>query len=169
MEFENCPKCHGMWLKKDELRKLKNQVGIGQLRWLNEELDNLEKTAVVPGKRLCPKKDGGKLVSVKFGKSSITLDWCPKCHGIWLDRGEYDKVIAYLREEAGNATMKDVEKEIAEDVKKLWKGGPEGRISEIGDIAAAVTTLVNFSIFEHPAVMKMVTDIQSGAHSVGLD
>src|SRR4051812_38630164 len=74
MEFENCPKCHGMWLTKDELRKLKNKVGIGQLRWLNEEVDNLEKAAVVPGTRVCPKKDGGNLVSVRFGKSSVVLD-----------------------------------------------------------------------------------------------
>ena len=52
----------------------------------------------------------------------MVLDWCPKCHGMWLDRGEYDKIIDYLRDEAGNATVKDVEKEIAEDVRKLWKG-----------------------------------------------
>ncbi len=169
MEFESCPKCHGMWLARDELRKLKNKVGVGQLHWLNEEVDNLEKAAVIPGKRICPKKDGGKLVSVKFGKSSVVLDWCPKCHGIWLDRGEFEKVIAYLTSELGDATIKDVEREIAEDVKKLWKGGPEGRVAEVGDVAAAVTTLLNFYIFEHPALFKVMTDTAAAGHSVGLD
>lgn len=169
MKFEGCPKCHGMWLTKDELRKLKNKVGIGQLHWLNSEVDNLEKTAVVPGKRVCPKKDGGKLVSVVFGKSSVVLDWCPKCHGIWLDRGEFDKVIEYLTTEQGNAGFKDVEKEIAEDVKNLWKGGPEGRVAEIGDIAAALTTFLNFYVFEHPALYKAMTDTAAAGHSVGLD
>jgi len=169
MEFEGCPKCRGMWLTKDELRKLKNKVGIGQLHWLNAEVDNIEKTAAVQGKRICPKKDGGKLVSVVFGKSSVVLDWCPKCHGIWLDRGEFDKVIDYLTAELGNATVKDVEKEIADDVKNLWKGGPEGRLAEIGDIAAAVTALLNFTIFEHPALLKTVMDAEAAGRSVGMD
>ena len=158
-----------MWLFKDELRKLKNKVSIGALHWMNAEVDNIEQTSAVSGQRVCPKKDSKNLVSVIFGKSSIVLDWCPKCHGIWLDRGEYDKIVAYLRSEAGNATKSDVEKEIAEDVKKLWEGGPEGRLAEVGDIAAGVTALVNFTIFEHPALMKLVTEIQAAARSVGLD
>jgi Zn-finger nucleic acid-binding protein len=169
MEFEECPKCHGMWLTKDELRKLKNEVGIGQLHWLNSEVDDLEKTAAVAGMHACPKKDGGKLVSVSFGKSSVVLDWCPKCHGVWLDRGEYDKVMEYLTNELGNSTMKDVEKEIADEVKKLWKGGPEGRLAEIGDIAAAVTTLINFAIFEHPTLTKAMLTAEGAGHNTGID
>ena len=168
MKFEACPKCHGMWLARDELRKLKNKVGIGELHWLNHEVDNIEKAAAIPGKRVCP-KDDTKLLSVVFGKSSIVLDCCPKCHGIWLDRGEYDKIVNYLRQEAGSATIKDVEREIAEDVEKLWKGGPEGRLAELGDIAAAVTALINFTIFEHPTLLKMVMDAQAAGRSVGMD
>src|SRR5262249_36888339 len=80
MKLEGCPKCHGMWLVKDELRKLKNEALEGQLHWLNDEIDNIEKTAAVPSERVCPKSDGGKLLSVVFGNSSIVIDWCPKCH-----------------------------------------------------------------------------------------
>jgi hypothetical protein len=106
---------------------------------------------------------------VVFGKSSVVLDWCPKCHGVWLDRGEFDKVIEYLTSELGNATVKDVEKEIAEDVKNLWKGGPEGRLAEVGDIAAAVTALLNFTIFDHPALFKVVMDAEAAGRSIGMD
>ena len=169
MEFEGCPKCHGMWLERDELRKLKNKVGIGELHWLNSEVDNIEQTAAIASKRVCPKKDSRNLLSVVFGKSSVLLDWCPKCHGIWLDRGEYDKIVEYLRDEAGNATLKDVEKEITEDVRKLWEGGPESRVAEIGDIAAAVTALLNFTIFEHPKLFKTLMDTEAAARSVGMD
>jgi Zn-finger nucleic acid-binding protein len=158
-----------MWLEKEELRKLKNKIGLGQLHWLNGEVDDIEKTRAVPGKRVCPKKDGGHLVSVVFGKSSVVLDWCPKCHGIWLDRDEFNKVIEYLTTELGNASVKDVEKEIAEDFKKLVHGGPEGRVAEISDIAAAVTALVNFSIFEHPTLFKAMMNAQAGGRSIGID
>jgi len=168
IEFEGCPKCHGLWLDRDELRKLKNKVGIGELHWLNREIDNIEETAAVVSKRVCPRKDSNNLLSVIFGKSSILLDWCPKCRGMWLDRGEYDKIIDYLRDEAGRATVKDVETEIAEDVKKLFHGGPESPIAEIGDIAAAVTALLNFTIFEHPELTKRLLETEAAARSIGL-
>jgi Zn-finger nucleic acid-binding protein len=168
MELEGCPKCHGLWLDRDELRKLKDKVGIGELHWLNHEIENIEKTSAVVSKRACPKCDGGKLLSVVFGKSSVVLDWCPKCHGVWLDRDEYNKIVGYLRHEAGTATIQDVEKEIAEDLRQLWKGSPAGRVAEIGEVAAAVTALLNFTIFEHPALHKFLNDAQASARSIGM-
>ena len=169
MDFEGCPQCHGMWLVKDELRKLKNKALEGRLHWLNDEVDNIEKTAAIPTERSCPKGDGGKLLAVVFGKSSLVIDWCPKCHGMWLERGEFDSVIEYLNTEAGNATRKDVEKEIAEDLKKLWKGGPESRAAEVADIAAAAMALANFTVFEHPALFRFLTNTAAGGRSVGMD
>ena len=169
IKFEGCPKCRGLWLDRDELRKLKDKVGIGELRWLNSEVEHIEQTAAIPSKRVCPRKDEGNLLTVVFGKSSVMLDWCPKCHGMWLDRGEYDKIIDYLRDEAGTATIKDVEKEIAEDVRQFWKGGPSGRVAEIGEIAAAITALLNFTIFEHPKLFKFLMDVQAGGRGVGME
>lgn len=26
-------------------------------------------------------------------RAGIEIDWCPKCRGIWLDRGELDKIL----------------------------------------------------------------------------
>jgi uncharacterized protein len=168
-EVEGCPKCHGMWLVKDELRKLKNKFDRGHLHWLNDEVESIEQTAAIPTDRSCAKGDGGKLLSVVFGKSSIIIDWCPKCHGIWLDRGEFDSIMQYLDTEVGNATRKDVEEQIAKDLKKFWKGGPEGRIAEVGDLAAAVMALLNFTIFEHPDLFRSLTNASQAGRSVGMD
>ena len=32
-------------------------------------------------------------------RQSIEIDYCPKCRGVWLDRGELDKIIAKSAEE----------------------------------------------------------------------
>jgi len=168
MDFEGCPECHGMWLVKDELRKLKNKALEGRLHWLNDEIDNVEKTAAVPSERACPKSHG-KLLSIVFGKSSIVIDWCPKCHGIWLDRAEFDSILEYLSTEAANATRKDVEKEIVQDLKKLLKGGSESRAVEVADIAAAVMALANVTVFEHPALFRFLTNTAAAGRSVGMD
>ncbi len=36
-------------------------------------------------------------------RSGIEIDYCPKCRGVWLDRGELDKIIARAAEPAAPA------------------------------------------------------------------
>jgi uncharacterized protein len=38
----------------------------------------------------CP-ADGETLVLAE--RSGVEIDYCPKCRGVWLDRGELDKII----------------------------------------------------------------------------
>ena len=39
---------------------------------------------------LCP-IDGTELKIAE--RSGVEIDYCPKCRGVWLDRGELDKII----------------------------------------------------------------------------
>jgi uncharacterized protein len=34
-------------------------------------------------------------------RSGIEIDWCPTCRGVWLDRGELDKIIDRTAVEVG--------------------------------------------------------------------
>jgi len=36
-------------------------------------------------------------------RQKIEIDYCPKCRGVWLDRGELDKIIERSAAEAENA------------------------------------------------------------------
>jgi Zn-finger nucleic acid-binding protein len=159
MEFEGCPKCKGVWLVKDELRKLKNKEENSSLRWMNDEIENMEKTSVVATNRACVKCKTVKMVSVIFGKSSILIDWCPQCHGMWLDRDEFDAITEYLKLEKMRLRTKEIEKELVTDVKRVVTGGPESRLDELLDAKSAVHALVNATIFEHPALFKFITSI----------
>ena len=38
----------------------------------------------------CPIDDSDLVMSERQG---IEIDYCPKCRGVWLDRGELDKII----------------------------------------------------------------------------
>jgi Zn-finger nucleic acid-binding protein len=162
MDFEGCPKCKGIWLIKDELRKLKNKVEDGSLRWLNTEIENIEKAGVIPTRRSCVKCKDVKLVSVIFGKSSILVDWCPECHGMWLDHGEFEAITSYLRHELVAMHPKEIEKQVAADIKHVWSGGPEKRFEELLDAKAAVSALINATIFEHPAPFNLCNTAARG-------
>jgi uncharacterized protein len=39
----------------------------------------------------CPMCDGVSLVMSE--RSGVEIDYCPQCRGVWLDRGELDKII----------------------------------------------------------------------------
>jgi hypothetical protein len=157
IDFEGCPKCKGIWLIKDELRKLKNKVDGGSMRWLNDEIGDMEKTSALATNRSCVKCKTTKMVSVIFGKSSIVVDWCPQCHGVWLDKGEFEAITAYLKKELGAMHPKDIEKLAAEDIERIWSGGPETRFQELLDARAAVSALINTTIFDHPALYGLCT------------
>jgi len=48
----------------------------------------------------CP-IDGSELVLAE--RAGVEIDYCPKCRGVWLDRGELDKIIDRSAAEAGPA------------------------------------------------------------------
>lgn len=155
MKFEGCPKCKGMWLVPDELRELKNKVDGGSLRWLNTEIENIEKTSVISTNRPCVRCKTARLMAVNFGKSSVLIDWCPQCHGMWLDGGEFQAIADYLKKELMSEHAKDIEKQALSDLKRVWSGGPEGRLDEALDAKAAFSALVSATIFEHPKLFKL--------------
>ena len=56
------------------------------------------------GEMLCP-IDGVPLVMSE--RQSIEIDYCPQCRGVWLDRGELDKIIERNAMAAGRLDRDD--------------------------------------------------------------
>ena len=53
---------------------------------------------------LCPVCKVDLLLSEKQG---IEIDYCPKCRGIWLDRGELDKIVEKSANVEDNFRLKE--------------------------------------------------------------
>lgn len=110
-----------------------------------------------------------KLRSIIFGHSGVVIDSCPKCHGVWLDRGEYDAIIHFLHEAATNSTTKEISQELRDDLKKIVSGeGPEGRLAELGDATAAIEALANTVIFDHPGLFNLLNRTSSAGGTIGM-
>jgi len=56
----------------------------------------------------CP-IDGSELVMAD--RQGIEIDYCPKCRGVWLDRGELDKIIERTAPAAAQRTPQPVRAE----------------------------------------------------------
>ena len=57
---------------------------------------------------LCP-NDNGAMQTVQ--RSGVEFDICPTCRGVWLDRGELDKIIERSAPEAAPARQNDPPRE----------------------------------------------------------
>jgi Zn-finger nucleic acid-binding protein len=58
----------------------------------------------------CP-NDGARLVEVD--RSDVLIDACPQCRGVWLDRGELDKILVMERRlHAGTGADDDFLREV---------------------------------------------------------
>jgi len=153
--FESCSKCGGLWVHQKELRVLKAKVdedSWGNLRWMNDELAAIERTSAIVSNKSCPECAESHLLSTHFGNSNIIIDWCNHCHGVWLERHEFEDIVRYLRDELDHLTSREMENKVIEQVKRLWTDSSESKISEVLDAKAAMSALINISIFEHPAL-----------------
>ena len=90
---DRCASCAGIWCDAHELVELLAEEAsyVATLRrgHAKEEMEGK--------KGRCP-RDGSELLRVYSSiESSVILDACPDCRGIWLDGGEFAKLFAARR------------------------------------------------------------------------
>ena len=87
-----CDKCGGLWLDKGELNGVAHPIE-GDLEYCST--DHFAEDRVSDVK--CPVCKEEKMVKVNFiHYTDIILDYCKKCHGLWLNRGELDAINAEI-------------------------------------------------------------------------
>jgi len=147
-EIGYCSSCLGTWFEKDELRQAKDEK---DLEWLDVDLWKDEhKFKIAKGKKICP-KCSVPFYQVNYDDSNIQIDICNLCKGVYLDRGEFAKIIEYLKAkeayEVYNHYFKNLVKEFGEIVI-----GSEELKSEVKDFLAILKLIA----LKYPAMQKII-------------
>jgi Zn-finger nucleic acid-binding protein len=95
--IETCPGCQGEWLDAGELLGVTQRMGsrfapeeIEKLEAINKAIFTLEEQTPQVD---CPRCPDTPLKRFNYAVSSgIALDKCPRCAGVWLDKGEMEQV-----------------------------------------------------------------------------
>ncbi|MGD2175866.1 MAG: zf-TFIIB domain-containing protein [Candidatus Brocadiaceae bacterium] len=159
VDFEACPRCKGIWLDREELRALKDRSSgelWGSLRWLDDEVDAIESAHAVASGRDCPECEGAELRATTFGTSSVVLDVCPSCRGVWIDRGEFREILQYLKGQLEGMSPEEIREHFRQELREIAHG-PEGPIGELRDALAALGALINVKILEHPKLAGLLS------------
>ncbi|MCA1773482.1 MAG: zf-TFIIB domain-containing protein [Halomonas sp.] len=67
---------------------------------------------------ICPEEN-----LVMADRQGIEIDYCPKCRGIWLDRGELDKIIERTAEEIPAAQPQSRHEQHQPQHQQHYRGG----------------------------------------------
>ena len=80
----------------------------------------------------CP-IDEAELVMTE--RQGVEIDYCPKCRGVWLDRGELDKILSRAEQfEAGRARPPEAEPApYREDQNRHYRGKKRHWLSDMFD------------------------------------
>lgn len=158
-EVHECPQCRGLWLEKDELRRVKDHAD-PDLNWLDFDLwSDHEAFKVDWSDRRCP-QCGRKLASISYASTGVTVEYCTDEHGVWLDHGELQAIIEALEHEVHT---KDVPDYIAASLREAREivTGDEGLASDWKDFLT-VTRLLQYRVFvENPKVAELIVALQA--------
>lgn len=93
VEIDYCQDCGGVWLDSGELELVGRKAGAvcGELE---TALLSQQGGPVARPKRPCPVCGKAQQEVVAPCEPPVTLDRCPRGHGIWFERGELQSVVA---------------------------------------------------------------------------
>lgn len=157
VEVDYCPKCLGLWFEEEELRWAKDYKD-RSLRWLDIDLwQDSEKFKISPGQKLCP-QDRLPLYETNYGDSGIRVDVCNVCYGTWLDRGEFKKIIQYLKDKTDKEVLDNYLKNLREELWEIFSG-PEDLKDEVEDFLAILKLFVYKFTTQHPNIAKIISGL----------
>lgn len=160
--FERCPDCGGSWFSADKLRLLKDRERAGDYRWI--EIDLWKHPDQFRAGRqdglVCP-RDKTKMTTVRYGDSRIRVNVCTTCTGVWLHRGDYQRILKYLDEKVDSATVGDYLQDLNDEMRDVFLK-PETLPDEVRDVAKVLHLLELRFVVEHPSIAALVRSIGKG-------
>lgn len=95
VEVDHCPACGGLWLDHGEIERISRKM-VSEIDRLRRLLSPSGGPPAVPSEiqTSCPACTG-EMKEVTLG--SIRIDFCSRCKGFFLDRGEIDGAIAAVK------------------------------------------------------------------------
>ncbi len=157
VKTDKCEDCEGYWFQKDEFRLVKDKEE-KKINWMDIDLwENENKFKISKDSCDCPDCNIS-LYEVNYGDSNIKVDFCKECEGVWLDKGEFVKIMEYLKEKAGDKIMKEYFKTLVEETGEIFVG-PEPLDEELRDLLTILKLFKYRFAGKHPFIARAISHI----------
>ena len=130
VEMEVCPSCQGMWITRQELVQLEDEVF---------DFGDDEKGSLMfgsePSTRKCP-QCGKAMRTFQYRLYDLDLEFCEDQHGYWLDADEDKRVLELIKKDEKNLGRKVLaEDRFAAHLQYLRSGSFMDRIQDLIRVA----------------------------------
>jgi Zn-finger nucleic acid-binding protein len=99
------------------------------------------------------------MLQIAYGDTGVTVDYCHDGHGIWLDKGEFEAIVAALETEVISTDASEYVRASLQEARELF-AGEEGFVSEWRDFLT-VTRLLQYRVLaEHPRLAELLVALQ---------
>ena len=158
VEVDECENCKGIWFDKDELRQAKD-ITDSDLSWMDFEIWKHEDRFKSKETKIdCP-VCRTQTEAIDYGSTSIEVDYCPSCQGIWLEEDEFKKIIESLEDETLSKSFSDYIKASIEEAKEIITGR-ESFMSEWKDFVTVLRMMQYRMFVENPKLLSTITSVQ---------
>ena len=149
---KECPACRGLFFEKGVLGEATQAIE-PDLDWVDFDIwKHEDQFEMVPSAIRCP-NDDSQMVTTKYGDNGPEIDLCAHCHGIWLDKGEFEKIIRSLEQQLDAMTTSDYVQESLTEAKELVTG-EDSFSSEWKDLNTVMRLFQYRVLVEHPNLSK---------------
>ncbi len=158
VQVEECPQCKGTWFEQTEFEKAKDSIE-PDANWLDFEIWKHEDQFKLDLRGiLCP-KDSTKLVALVYGETGVEVNYCTQCQGIWLDAGEFEKIVQALDDELTSMSASEYLSASLTEAREVVTT-PEKFTSEWRDLMTVLRLFQYRALAEKPALYKALYVIQ---------
>jgi Zn-finger nucleic acid-binding protein len=157
VKIDYCKECDGLWFEKEELDKAKDSKE-EIINWLDVDLwEKKEKFQMSKKDRQCPECNL-PLYEVKYGESEVKVDVCSICEGVWLDKGEFLKIVNYLKSKAGDEIVNNYGNLLIEETREVFVG-PEPLKEELKDLFVLLSLFKYRFAGKHPFLAELISKL----------
>jgi Zn-finger nucleic acid-binding protein len=154
VELEKCPQCQGLWFGRDEMRQAEETEGLDE-NWLDFDLwSEHDAYKAEKSSRKCP-VCGQNMATIIYGSTEVKVDYCIEEHGLWLDHGEFERIIDSLRSELLSKSLPEYISLSLDEAKEIFTGD-KGPIHEWKDFKTVYRLLKYRILVDNPKLMDFL-------------
>lgn len=159
--LNECLQCKWIWFDKDELAEAAEKRIDPDLRWMDFEIWKKEAMFSLNKKPLeCPRCRKIAMQAINYRDADIVdITFCPACEGVWLNLGDFRKIIDAFETEAGSKSVTAYVKDSLKEASELFTN-PRGFISEWKDLKAVLRMLRHRVFVANPKIRSVLEGIQ---------
>lgn len=151
---EKCPICQGLWFEKGELRQAEESEGLDEI-WKDFELwTDHDAFETKWSSRKCP-VCSKKMAVITYGHTAVKIDYCLEDHGLWLDQGEFERIIDALHKEMLTKSLPEYISVSLDEAKEIITGD-KGVIQEWKDFSTVFRLLEYRILVDNPKLMDVL-------------